>query len=412
MAFAAAACAGDPPPPSAAAPQVLPPCVLERRPLVLPDGSEVYVEHEQVIEVGDELLLAGVPSYAWRLRPEGGAEMLSRDVLAAAYLREPTRTVEKPIAGAPASVRVAALDEGRWAAIVLQVDPDSLPGIEIFEGLWYGEHDGERWTLVEPMEFPGGRLSSRLSTRLVRAGDRLVWLAMEHAGNSSVVHVYERAGGAWARHVVAGWDRVEQMELAYLEGSGLWVLLSGYDAGLPGFQKSLRLYRERLGPDSAGADAWELVSRVVVAESGVALRFASLVVQSSGATVTWEALGRGTSTTMARAGIGPDTPGTLLTLAESSVYARPAVMPDGSVAILVDHFEDGPPTPASRPELRLLRVAEGAIERLTTFRSPFTGSFIVRAVSDTEVLALGAELLSDPSGERVRSLILRLSTSC
>jgi len=379
---------------------------------MLADASEVYVEHEQVIDVGGELLLAGVPSYRWRLRPDGGADMLSRDVIAGAYLGAPGRIVEKPIAGTPGSVRVAALDDRRWAAIVLQVDPDSLPAHEVFEGLWYGEHDGQRWSELEPMQFPGDRFMSRASTRLVRAGDRLVWLVLDLAGTRSIVHVYQRVDGAWTRHVMPNAERVEEMELTYLEGSGLWLLLSGYDPDLPGFQKSLRLYRERPDVDVSGPDRWEFISRVTVAAGDTRLWEASLVVDSTGATVTWEDAGRERSRTMARVAIGPGRPGTLLTLADSSIYARPVSMPDGSVAILVDHFEDFPPTPASRPELRLLRVSGGRLEHVSSFRSPFTGSFIVQRVGDTEVIALGAELLRQPSGERVRSLVLRLSMSC
>ena len=407
----AAACSSEPAPRSAAAPvgpAPLSSCILERRPLTLSDGTEVYVEHEQVISMGGDPLLAGSPSYHWNPRPGGTADRLSSDLIVAAYLGEPARTVAKPISGTLGSVRVAALDDDRWAAILLDVDPDSLPAIEMVRGLWYGEHDGERWTVLEPMEFPGERMVSRLGTRLVGAGDRLVWLAMEPTLGRANVHVYERIDGAWTRYVLPGEDRVEQLGLAYLEGSGLWMLISGYDAGLPGFQKSLRLFRERAGGGSASSDRWELVSRVTVAEPGVRLLWASLAVQSTGVSVSWTAVRQGGSTAMARVGIGPDTPGTLLTLDEGAYSARPAAMPDGSIVWLVDRFETGAPV----PQLRLLGVANGRVVRLAAFPSPFTGSFTVRPVAASEVLVVGAEMGSDSTDVPVRSLILRLSTSC
>ena len=407
----AAACSSEPAPRSAATagpPGLMSFCGLERRPLALEDGTEVYVEHEQVILVGDDPLLAGAPSYHWNPRPGRHAERVSSNVIAAAYIGEPVRTVANPLPGTLGSVRVAALDDRRWAAILLLVDPDSLPAIDMVRGLLYGEHDGERWTALEPMEFPGERLTSRLATRLVRAGDRLVWLASEPTLSSASVHVYERVDGAWTRYVLPDEDRVEQLALAYLEGSGLWMLLSGYDAGLPGFQKSLRLFRERPGGNSTSSDRWELVSRVTIAEPGVNLRRASLTVQSTGVTVSWMAVGRGSSTAMARVGIGPDAPGTIVTLDEGSFSSRPAAMPDGSVVWLVDRYETGAPV----AELRLLGVANGRVVRLAAIPSPFTGSFTVLSTNNSEVLVVGAEMGSDSTDVPVRSLILRLSTSC
>ncbi len=408
----AAACSSELPPRSAATPpsqgDPVVPCLLERRPLTLADGTQVYVEHEQVIQVGEELLLAGSPSFHWKPRPGRAAERLSSDSLVAVYLGEPARTVANPVPGTLGSIRVAALDDRRWAAIMLQVDPDSLPGVEAFRGLWYGEHDGDGWTLVEPMEFPGARINSRLSSRLVTVGDRLVWLAWEPEGSRTLVHEYERVDGTWTRRELAGEDRVEQMDLAYLEGAGLWMLLSGYDAGLPGFQKSLRLFRERPGAVATSPDRWEFVSRVTVAEPDVRLRWASLAVQTTGVTVTWNSVGRGASPAMARVGITPDAPGTLVTLADGVYFARSAPMPSGSLTWLAYLYPSATPT----AEVALFTYANGGIGRLAAFVSPFTGTFQARPVGDVEVLVVGAEMGSDSIDVPVRSLILRLTTSC
>jgi hypothetical protein len=396
--------AAAPPSPS----ELLTPCLLERRPLTLADSSEVYVEFEDVITVGDDALLAGSPSYRFKPVPGWAAERLSADVIAAAYLGQPGRAIDKPIAGTLGSVRAVALDARRWAAIMLQVDPDSLPAREEFRGLWYGEHDGERWTRVEAMEFPGARISSRMSSHLLRAGDRLVWAAWEAAPSGiSTARVYERVNGAWTHALVPGEDRMEQVALGYHEESGLWLLLYGYDAGLPGFQKTLRLYRERAGVAS-GSNRWELASRVALAAPGVSLRRAGVAVQATGVSVSWTETGRGASRVMARVDITPDSPGTLVMLDELAYAARPAAMPDGSVIWVVDHLGVDLPT----AELRVLRVANGEVVRVTSFPSPFLSSFTVRAAAPTEILAVGPEVNWSPIGVPVRSLILRLSTSC
>jgi hypothetical protein len=374
----------------------------------LADGTEVYIEYEDVILVGDDLLLAGSPSFHWNPRPGQLAERISADSIVAAYLGDPGRAIAKPISGTLASVRVAALDDHRWAAIMLEVDPDSLPAKEWFRGLWYGEHDGERWTLVEPVETRGERITSRLSSGLVRAGDRLLWLAYEVLEGRSAVRVYERTDGTWTDTVVPNEDRAEQAALTYLEGSGLWMLLSGYDAGLPGFEKSLRLFREREGAAPGSPERWELVSRVIVSDPDMNLYWASISVSPAGLTVSWTAGGRGASRTMARVGIGRDTPGTIVTLDERANTARAAELADGSPVWVVDHVD----TVAAAPELRLLGMRDGQVMRLASLSSPFTAFFNVRAVAPTEVVVVGPEVRWDSTGVPVRSLILRLSTSC
>ena len=106
--------------------------------------------------------------------------------------------------------------------------------------------------------------------------------------------------------------------------------------------------------------------------------------------------------------IGPDRPGTLVTLDEGAYSARAAATPDGRVLWLVDNVDED----ASVPELRYLSLEAGRVVRLSTFPTPFTGPFTLRAVNNAEVLVVGAEMGSDSTDVPVRSLILRLSTSC
>ncbi|MEQ1855268.1 MAG: hypothetical protein ABL963_02295 [Longimicrobiales bacterium] len=408
VALAAVGCGGDPPAAGASASPSLPACMVERSRLVLGDGTEVYVEYQDVIQVGDDLLLAGSPSYHWKPAPGRSADLLSSDEIVAAYFGRGARTVPKPVPGRLGSVRAAALDDRSWGAVMLEVDPDSLPGQELFTGLWYGEYDGARWSRVEAMPPLRGEIMSRVSSALVRAGDRMAWAAWESPpGEHARVRIYERSGGAWVDYAVPELDRVELVELAYSEGSGLWMLISGYDAGLPGFQKSLRLYRER-SPTSAIADRWEFVSRVTIAEQGVNLAFASFLLQPGGAAVSWAELSRFGTRVRTRVGIGLESPGTVYTLADDSDNVRLAAMPDGSPAwvVAVGGAEPGV------FDLQLLRLEGGTVKVVASFPSPFPMYFTVRAVDPHEIVVVGPELGSDSIGVPFRSLLLRLSTSC
>jgi hypothetical protein len=182
-------------------------CVAARTPLRLVDGTELYIEPEELLEVGADLLVAGTPNYTWSPDETGRMAQRTADThLAARFtLDGVAHAVEKPISGAIGSVRVVALGGDRWGALFDEVHADSLPGKHHRLGVWYAEHDGARWTTPERLPEPAeGALDLASDSELVRAGDRLVWVvpARLPLDLSTLIH-YERVDGVWRHEVVS-----------------------------------------------------------------------------------------------------------------------------------------------------------------------------------------------------------------
>jgi hypothetical protein len=84
-------------------------------------------------------------------------------------------------------------------------------------------------------------------------------------------------------------------------------------------------------------------------------------------------------------------------------------MPDGSLAWVADHMIDGT---QENKELRLIRLDGSQVIRSATVRNPLTGFFAARPAGRGEVLLVGPHMGRVQTETPVRSLILRLSTSC
>jgi hypothetical protein len=396
--LATAACAGDPSPQAGVAPSS--PCVLEQAPLVLADGAELYIEPQTLFRLGGEWIVVGAPSYQWSVAPGRGAIELSREAHVAAVLGDPARAIEKPLPDERiGSVLSTPLDDGHWAAIFDVVEPDSIPASAFPLTYWYGEHDGSRWTLVEPLPTPpGSKLDLRQSSQLVRVGDTLVWISFERAPVGSRLHRYERRDGVW-RYERLPDEWVEHVALAHDPDSGLWMAVLGPDADLPRYEKSIRLYRE--GPRR------ELVSRVESLPGGPMVLQLELEVRGS-ATVSWLVVGPEGPRAFTRTDIRPGSAGPVTVLDDDALHLYSMTMSDGSLAWLAEHEE----RVTGDKELRLLRLDGSRVVRVASAPSPFTGFFRAQPSGPSEVLLVGPEMGLVPPETPVRSLILRLSTSC
>jgi hypothetical protein len=394
-----AGCAGDPAPVVSASPAS--PCVVEQSPLVLTDGTELHLDTQNLFRLGDEWLLSGAPSYQFRVAPGVDAVNVSRHAHVAAFLSRPARAVANPLGTRRlGSVISTPLGDGRWAAIFDEVHPDSMPTVPL--AYWYGEHDGTEWSLVEPLPAPpDAELSLRESTALVRIGDRLAWIAYErHEIAPSNLRRYERRDGVWRSEALPDvW--VEQVVLQADGASNLWMLLVGPDGDLPGFKKSIRLYRE--GPPR------ELVSRVAVVPGSIPeIRHPSLQVRGGAAAVSWVLVSGAGAHAFARVGIDAGQAGETVALDDYALHLYSMTMPDGSLAWVAEHADPE----AQRKELRLLRLEGSRAVVTATAPSPFTGFFRAQPSGPNEVLLVGAQMGLVPTETPVRSLILRLSASC
>jgi hypothetical protein len=111
----------------------------------------------------------------------------------------------------------------------------------------------------------------------------------------------------------------------------------------------------------------------------------------------------------ARTGIRPGAADSIVQLDDNALHLYDLTMPDGSLAWVADHLIDGT---LENKELRLLRLDGSRVVRLAAVRNPLTGFFAAQPAGPDEVLLVGPQMGRVQTETPVRSLILRLSTSC
>jgi hypothetical protein len=368
---------------------------------VLADGTELYVEPQNLFRLGDAWMVAGAPSYQWSVAPGREAVSVTREAYVAATLGSSPRVIPKPLPDKRiGSVIATPLGDGRWGAIFDDVDPDSIHALAEPLAFWYGEHDGNRWTLVEPLPTPpGSLLDLRQSSDLVRVGDELVWISFERGRVGTILHRYERRDDVW-RYERMPDEFVEQVALGLDLDSTLWIALAGPDAAQPRYAKTIRLYREGTGR--------ELVSRVEALVGAPMILQLFVDVREGAATVSWATLGADGSRAYTRADIRPDGAGQVVLLDDNALHLYPMTMSDGSLAWITEHQDRR----TRSKELELLRLDGSRVVRVASAPSPFTGFFRAMPNGPHEVLLVGPEMGLVQTETPVRSLILRLSTSC
>ena len=176
--------------------------------------------------------------------------------------------------------------------------------------------------------------------------------------------------------------------------------LSGVDPDLPVWTKSVRLFRWDAG--------WQYVHRVATVETHTQIRGLYMTVLSGGVALTWREVSEQGSTAMARVGIDIDTAGTRLIVHANAQQAQSFEMAEGVLAWVVQHTNEA----TGSAELRLVRRDEGRADVIWTIPYPYTGYYAATASGPNEVLVTGSEFDPDPARPTVRSLTLRLSTSC
>lgn len=371
---------------------------VERRPLVLPDGRHAYVEPENLMRVGKDLVVAGSPTYTWDVGGAGPVRPASSGAHVAAYLGAAPRLVPVPLDVPIGVVRTVALDERRWGMLFTEAlpadDGSAEPGT--IASLRYAEYDGARWSPVESVPLPAqGRLAAGSSSPLVRSDGTLSWAVVRNPEGEALL--YDRRAGTWSVETVV--DRgIEAAGLA-TGPTGIWLALSGLDEAISEPRKSVRLFRRDGG--------WRLVSRDPATRPYTEVRAPSVVALPAGVTVTWtEAVGAGLA--RARVGAGLDDSGTLVTLDASAPAVRVLETPEGEPAWVSWHAGAVPGT----SELRLLHAVGDSVEVDRSTPYPYTGFHAATVLESGEVVVTGPEFSPDPARPTVRSLTLRFNPSC
>jgi hypothetical protein len=371
-------------------------CEIARVPLTIADGSHPYVEAQSLVRVRSGFIVAGLPTYTWA--PGRATERVTaNEHMAAQFSLDGGATlIEKPIPGAVERVRAVALVGERWGALFAEILPDSTRVRQEILHLWYAEHDGQRWVSLEELDVPEGEAPDLWGgTELVWTGESVVWVAPLRPGPGAVL--YERRGGAWSHELISD-AQIEVSALAHHPSMGLLWAHFSEDPGLPGWQQSLRLYRR-------GA-SWELVTRVLVASEGMKVRSPTIMPVGDGVTVSW-LLGDGGA--YALVGIGPGGERTPVDLDPDASRVLPFAPADQEPLWLIAHADPG------SQERGLELLAPGSPfgpRRVGSLPSPFVLSHTAAVVSPTELVVVGPQYDPDPANGFLRSLILRLSTSC
>ncbi|HUF77023.1 MAG TPA: hypothetical protein VMM35_12135 [Longimicrobiales bacterium] len=380
-----------------------PGCVVARVPLAVGDGVYPYIEPEDLIQVGSSYVVVGSPSYTWAPGTPGDSLPLTMNRhLAARFTLDGRATlIERPVQDSVGSVRALPLGGDRWG-VLFDIERRRASGHNWESvALWYAEHDGAAWSLLEPVPMPEEwDLDIDSSSELVRVGEDLVWVvAVRPSGRPPEVVEYTRREGEWEHRVVSDhW--MEVSTLAYEEGSGLWMANFAVDPRATDRQRALRLYRRT-------AD-WQLMRHVYVASGGESAGDPSITVRPGGVTVTWRVISVADHGAYALVGIGPDSEGTPVDLDREVPQVLSLRSPDGAPRWLLTHVNED-----RSVDLRLLgpRALFGA-ERMAAAPSPYLGFLAALARTPQEAIVVGPEVSSDPADPFVRSLILRLSTSC
>jgi hypothetical protein len=292
------------------------------------------------------------------------------------------------------------IGDGRWAAIFDNVVADSLPAKDFPLGFWYGEHDGERWTRVEPLPTPPrARLALRQSSELVRDGEGLVWIAYADVAREDRLVRYERRDGVW-RYEVMPDPRPVSVDLERDVEGRLWIAVAGPDESHPLFRSFIRLYRD-------GRER-ELISRVDSLPGGSLLLHLFVDVLDEGATVSWVVSSGDGWRAFVRTGITASGAGPVIALDDNAPNLLTMRMADMRLAWMVEHEN----RITGVKELRLLHLEGSSIVRAASAPSPFTGFFRAVPNGPAEVLLVGPQMGLTPTETPVRSLILRLRTSC
>jgi len=182
--------------------------------------------------------------------------------------------------------------------------------------------------------------------------------------------------------------------------SGTWLALSGVDPDLPVWTKSVRLFRWGSG--------WQFVSRVATVATYTEIQDLFVSELPDGATVTWRELSRQGASAMARVGISTDSPGTPLVVDAHAQQAKPLTLANGTPAWVVQHVSEI----TGLADLRLVRLEGRGTTVSWRIPYPYTGYYAATPAGPNEVLVTGSEFDPDPARPTVRSLTLRLSSSC
>lgn len=368
-----------------------------RYPLVLENGDQVYIEPQAIQSIDRGFLIAGSPSYEWRLADTGVWSVGTGELLGAFVRDGAVEPVMRPKEVADVGwVRVVSVGDGHFAWLLEEVSRSGPDSRKTVERIVYAESLGAEWLSVEVVPTPdGGALSFPTSSQLVVARGDLHWIAPFHedSGVRSALW-YGRSGGSWRWEVIAA-DLVEDVALS----SGGGEVRMGLAGRAPELGPEHFALQVRTIPDG-------LMERLFVPPPGERVSDVRFAPTETGGLAAWlldSPSGKGAWASNTAEDI--DFPPTLV---DRRAIATMPVAVGPHLLSVVHHYD----AVTGTQELRIYRTEGRRVERLISLLHPYRGYFTVVATSSSELSVIGPEIDPKATHPFVRSLVLRLSVSC
>ena len=201
------------------------------RPLMLRDGAVVVSDASAIATDGRFVLIAGVPTHAWRAPTIRGSAKTSA-VKAVGLLRHPLGYVELVASPLPhlalAYPRVAWMPDG-WHFLFIVGEPGTL-AFETAE-VWHGVYKDGRWKRVRRIALassasllPGmssDLIVSKQGVAFAYSYDRAAILKSNAPGNQGIVLLHQRSG-EWSADTLRTWEGPRAVQLT-LSGDGAMI---------------------------------------------------------------------------------------------------------------------------------------------------------------------------------------------
>lgn len=371
-------------------------------------GYELYVEPTVLVPSGDDLLLAGLPSYLFR-RHGDTTSLVARDSIFGAVIhRDGTaRAVPFPFAPVPTSdVRAVPRAGGGWMVTFAELPPsERIPNDGPVVRLWRGVFDGRAWRSVAQLPIPARlRLRTRAASSLVHSGDTLLWaFPYASADGGWGVSLYLADGTEWRQETIP-LRGAAYAAVGISDSLGVLFLAVHTDSTLRHDRNSLFLYARR--------PQWTPV-RKLAAGYEEPVHFPELAADPSSATITltWHAIVQDGDRARweARAMIGrPDLRQEPVVVLDSSVARGWARARLGTRHVwLIDHAGAG-----LDRQLRVVVATTGGATLLGELPYPFDGTFAGAATAQNELVLAGPLRGNPPRDPGVATMLMRVRLDC
>ncbi|HJU66397.1 MAG TPA: hypothetical protein VJ596_11995 [Gemmatimonadaceae bacterium] len=378
---------------------------MQRSPLSHAPGYQIYIEPTVLVRSGDELLLAGAPSYLFRREHDGTTSLVARDSVFGAIIdtRRGVRLVPFPFRSVPVSdVRAVARAAGGWEITFAELPRDPFPSDGPIVRLWYGVFDGRQWTSTTQLPTPRElHLRPWAASSLVTAGDSLLWALPGRTTNGGdAISLYTHTHRAWAQETIPV-PGLAYVELGRSDSLGVFLLAVHPDSTLLRDGNSLFLY--------ARESRW--TRHVKLAPGAQApVHFPFWKGSTAHSALTWLAVvpGGDRSRYEARAMIATSRLGDepAIALDSSVANGRELVRLDSRWLWMFEHLDEN-----SR-ELRIIADSAGSAVRLGALPYPYEGAFRAAVTGASELILAGPLRGEPPRDAGISTMLWRLRLEC